>query len=94
MTRAEIPQNWFYVPAKLWNVFPPHHTVTVNVKRQAVELKVNGYGYMSPEFLLSSEFYRLLGFDKENDTLVFQKGRDGSIELTVEKGPQLKQVHD
>ena len=86
MTRAEVPQNWFYVPSKLWEVFPPHHFVTVQVKGKPVRLKINGYGYMSPESMLSSAFYRMLGFDKERDTMVFARNRQGGIELTVERG--------
>lgn len=86
MTRAEVPQNWIYVPTKLKGVFPPHGSVIVRVKSKPVKLKINGYGYMSPESLLSTAFYRMLDFDKERDTMVFTRSRRGEIELTVEKG--------
>lgn len=84
MTRAEVPQNWFYVPTKLWGTFPPNRSVTVKIKGRNVKLKINGYGYMSPDSLLSTTFYRMLGFDKERDTLVFSRNRQGEIVLTVE----------
>ena len=86
MTRAEVPQNWFYVPTKLKGTFPPNGSVLVRVRGKTVKLKVNGYGYMSPDSMLSTTFYRLLGFDKERDTFVFSRNRRGQIELTVEKG--------
>jgi hypothetical protein len=86
MAMAETYQNWFYVPTKLNETFPRNSMVNIKIKNQTVRFKVNSYGYMSPDSLMSSQFYRLLRFDKERDTMVFLMDKKGLIELTVEKG--------
>jgi hypothetical protein len=85
MHSAEIYQNWIYVPAKIRKEFPLGRTIVVKAGKGKISMKVNSYGYMSPETALWDDFVKLINFDKEHDKLVFIKHKDGTLEIAGEK---------
>jgi len=85
MHRAERYQNWIYIPAKIRNEFPPGEIVTIKAGKKRIRMKINAFGYMNPATALWEEFTKSINFDKEHDTLVFIKHKDGTLEISTEK---------
>ena len=85
MHRAEIFQKWIYIPLKIRRFFPLGSIVTVKVGERVMRMKINQYGYMSPETDLWDDFAKSINFDKHSDILVFVRHKDGSLEIRAEK---------
>ena len=85
LTPGEKNDNWNKVPASAYPFFPPASVVKARIGRKLVTMKINERGYMWPELLLWDQFARLLAFDEERDELVFEKGGDGTIEISCRR---------
>ena len=90
VTRSEIVQRWIYVPSMIHSQLSKPTIIPVTVSDKVIQMKVNSYGYMTPQDITWARFTKLLNLEK-GDTIEFKQSEDGMLEICV---PMVAQKHE
>lgn len=82
--RTEKAENWITVPKSVCDIIRSHPVL--RVKGQKVPMHINDRRIW-PETLLWDQFVRILGFNEEEDALLFIRHEDGTLEIACERAP-------
>lgn len=84
LSRSERIQRRIYIPSKIRFLLPTSTVIPVTVSDKVIQIKIDSYGYMTPQDITWDRFITLLKLEN-NDVLVFKQNEDRMLKIYNKK---------